>query len=247
MPLVPENVAPLFAKENFDVVNNDKTTVVIDDGRHFIHTTKEKFDVITSDPIDPWVKGCAALNTTEYYQMCKDHLNPGGVMALWMPFYESSLETTKSLISTFFNVFPDGIIWSNDIHGEGYDAVLFGQVGGTVIDVDELQAKLDDEAHADVKESLKQVGFNSVTDLLATYAGQASDLTEWMKDAQINEDKNLRLQYIAGMWYNSYLERDILNDILLYYRFPDNIFKGSESSLSSLKRSLRLTGRDDGN
>jgi spermidine synthase len=164
-----------------------------------------------------------------------------------MPFYESSLETTKSLISTFFEVFPDGIIWSNDINGEGYDAVLFGQVGGTVIDIDELQAKLDDEAHADVKESLRQVGFNSAEDLLATYAGQASDMSEWMKGAQINKDRNLRLQYIAGMWYNSYLERDILNDILQYYRFPDNIFKGSHSSLLSLKRSLRLTGRTDGN
>ena len=246
-PLVPKYVAPLFAKENFDVVNDERTTVVIDDGRHFIHTTKEKFDVITSDPIDPWVKGCAALNTREYYQMCKDHLNPGGIMALWMPFYESSLETTKSLISTFFEVFPDGIIWSNDISGEGYDAVLFGQVGGTVIDVDELQEKLNDDAHRDVKKSLREVGFNSAIDLLATYAGQASDMKEWMKGAQINEDRNLRLQYIAGMWYNSYVEKDILNDILQYYRFPDNIFKGSESSLLSLKHSLSSTSRIDRN
>ncbi len=73
--------------------------------------------MITSDPIDPWVKGCAALNTVEYYQMCYDHLNDGGVMALWMPFYESSDETVKSLITTFFKVFPDAIIWSNDDHG----------------------------------------------------------------------------------------------------------------------------------
>jgi spermidine synthase len=244
-PLVPEYVAPLFAKENNNVVNDPRTTVVCDDGRHFIHTTKEKFDVITSDPIDPWVKGCAALNTKEYYQMCKDHLNPGGIMSLWMPFYESSPETTKSLISTFFEVFPNGIIWSNDAHGEGYDAVLFGQVGPTEINVDELQEKLDDPDHALVAMSLKEVGFNSATDLLATYAGQASDLTEWMKGAQINEDKNLRLQYLAGMWLNSYLEKDILNGIFDYYRFPDNIFKGSDDTLTLLKQSLRSTGRID--
>lgn len=244
-PLVPKNVAPRFAKENFDVVNSPKTTVVIDDGRHFIHTTKQKFDVITSDPIDPWVKGCAALNTVEYYQMCKDHLNPGGVMALWMPFYESSSDTTKSLISTFFKVFPEGIIWSNDAHGEGYDAVLFGQVGGTHVDVDELQAKLDDDEHKDVRESLQQVGFNSAVDLLATYAGQASDMKGWMQGAQINEDKNLRLQYLAGMWYNSYIERDILNNIFTYYKFPDNIFKGSDETLAALKQALQSTGRTD--
>ena len=79
--------------------------------------------MITSDPIDPWVKGCAALNTVEYYQMCKSHLKPGGIMALWIPFYESSESTSKSVIATFFKVFPNGIIWSNDQNGSGYDAV----------------------------------------------------------------------------------------------------------------------------
>lgn len=246
-PLVPENVAPMFAKENHNVVEDPRTEVVIDDGRHFIHTTKEKFDVITSDPIDPWVKGCAALNTIEYYTMCKERLNPGGIMALWMPFYESSPETTKSLISTFFKVFPNGIIWSNDDYGSGYDAVLFGQVGGTKIDVDELRKKLNDTEHARVASSLYEVGFRSATDLLATYAGQASDLQGWMEGAQINTDRNLRLQYLAGMWFNSYIEKDILNGIFEYYTFPEELFIGSDETLTSLKRSLQLTGRISNN
>ena len=114
---------------------------MIDDGRHYIRTLPKdkKFDIITSDPIDPWVKGCAALNTVEYYQMCKDHLNPGGVMALWMPIYESNEETLKSVIGTFFEVFPNGILWTNDVGKKGYDAILFGQVEPTRIDLDELR------------------------------------------------------------------------------------------------------------
>ncbi len=67
-----------IARENPHTVNGKQVEVVYDDGRHFLRTTREKFDIITSDPIDPWVKGCAALNTVEYYQMCRDHLNPGG-------------------------------------------------------------------------------------------------------------------------------------------------------------------------
>src|SRR5208337_729288 len=117
--------------------NNPRVAVVHDDGRHFLRTTKEKFDIITSDPIDPWVKGCAALNTVEYYEMCRSHLNPGGVMSLWIPFYESNPETIKSVLGTFFRVFPRGLIWSNDGGaGDRYDAVLFGQVAGTRIDLD---------------------------------------------------------------------------------------------------------------
>ena len=123
--LVPKVVAPMFDKENYGVVKDSRTQVVLDDGRHFIRTTKEKFDIITSDPIDPWVKGCAALNTVEYYEMCKQHLKPGGVMSLWIPLYESNSETAKSAIATFFKVFPNGILWSNDSDEGGYDAVLF--------------------------------------------------------------------------------------------------------------------------
>ena len=169
-PLVPTVVTPMFGEENYHVVdgivrenphtvNGKQVEVVYDDGRHFLRTTQEKFDIITSDPIDPWVKGCAALNTVEYYQMCRDHLNPGGSVCLWIPLYESNLETVKSVIATFFQVFPNGILWSNEHDGDGYDAVLFGQVEPTVIDVDELQQRLDRPDHQLVKQSLREVGF----------------------------------------------------------------------------------------
>ena len=239
-PLVPRDVTPRFARENYSVVDNKKVEIVRDDGRHFIRTTREKFDVITSDPIDPWVKGCAALNTVEYYQMCKEHLNPGGVMSLWIPFYESNQETIKSVLATFFKVFPNGVVWSNDENGTGYDAVLFGQVEPTVIDVDKLQARLDRPEYADVRASLDDVGFHSAVDLLATYAARAADLGEWMKDAQINTDRNLRLQYLAGMALNNYEETKILNDITRTYQFPRDLFIGNSERSRLLEDRLKI-------
>jgi spermidine synthase len=276
-PLVPTTVTPMFGAENYYVVDGiadqnphlvsrpgdahdqKEVEVVYDDGRHFVRTTREKFDVITSDPIDPWVKGCAALNTVEYYAMCKEHLNDGGVMALWIPLYESNLETSKSVIATFFQVFPDGILWSNDTRGAGYDAVLFGvkKDGPAVFDVDALQARLDRPDHRDVKKSLKDVGFGVssasaggrasdrgvATDLLATYAGQASQLGEWSRDAQINTDRNLRLQYLAGLSFNHYIGERILGSILEHYRFPERTFVGSPARLQALKAALEEAGR----
>jgi spermidine synthase len=246
-PLVPRQVAPRFAKENYDVVSDPRTRIVLDDGRHFMRTTREKFDVITSDPIDPWVKGCAALNTVEYYRMCRDRLNPGGVMALWMPLYESSLDAAKSLIATFFQVFPNGILWSNDTGGAGYDVVLFGSLDPLRIDVDELQGWL--EAHPNVKSSLVEAGFGAAAghdvalDLLSTYAGRASDLRDWMQGAQLNTDRNLRLQYLAGMGLNASQATLILRDILGYYRFPRDIFVGSPEQVENLRSALVRVGR----
>lgn len=238
--LVPAHVTPMFHKENYDVVNDPRVHIEHDDGRHFIRTTKEKFDVITSDPIDPWVKGCAALNTVEYYQMCKEHLNPGGVMSLWIPFYESNPETIKSVLATFFTVFPNGIVWSNDTDGTGYDAVLFGQVEPTRIDVAAWQERLDRPDYKDVKLSLEDAGFHSAVDLLSTYAVRASDLTSWMADAQINTDANLRLQYLAGMALNTYDQAKILNDITRNYHFPKDVFIGREAWTSLLQDRLKV-------
>lgn len=267
-PFVPKFVTPRFTKENYGITDGlakpsggvenpryvvnasgkrTKVTVVFDDGRHFLHTTKEKFDVITSDPIDPWVKGCAALNTIEYYQMAKDHLNPGGVMSLWIPIYESNLATTKSVLGTFFKVYKNGIFWSNDIRGEGYDAVLFGRQDDDHVpqfNLDEMQARIDRPEYALVKQSLSDYDFHSAVDLMATYAGHAPALTSWMSDAQINTDRNLRLQYLAGMWLNSFIGREILSDILRYYRFPRDMFVGSPERVNALEAQLARDGRD---
>ena len=234
-PLVPRIVAPLFAKENYNVVNDPRTEVVIDDGRHFIRTTKEKFDVITSDPIDPWVKGCAALNTLEYYEMCKQHLKPGGVMSLWIPLYESDSATVKSSIATFFKAFPHGLLFSNDDLGDGYDAVLLGQVEPTAFNLDQVQSRLDDASHTRVKQSLQDAGFLTLYSLLSTYAGRATDLRDWTATGQINTDANLRLQYLAGMSFNSYAGSEILNEILQYRQFPEDLFPGSAGRKSALR------------
>ncbi|MFI5457538.1 MAG: fused MFS/spermidine synthase [Isosphaerales bacterium] len=267
-PLVPTIVTPMFGKENYHVVdgiarenphtvNGKQVEVVYDDGRHFLRTTQEKFDIITSDPIDPWVKGCAALNTVEYYRMCRDHLNPGGSVCHWTPLYEMNLDTAKSVIATFFQVFPHGILWSNEREGFGSQAILFGQVEPTVIDVDELQRRLDRPDHQLVKQSLREVGFGEVKavktgeavvqeegiDLLATYFGQAPSLKGWSRGAQINTDRNLRLQYLAGMSLNSDMGERILSSILAYYRFPDQTFVGSPEGVDALKQALDQDGR----
>jgi spermidine synthase len=258
-PLVPTVVTPMFGKENYHIVDNiakeNPTTVegkqvevVYDDGRHFVRTTNEKFDVITSDPIDPWVKGCAALNTVEYYQMCKDHLNDGGVMTLWIPLYESDEATFKSVLATFFQVFPNGVLWSNDVEGEGYDAVLFGikdeNNRGYRINVDEFQARWDRDDHARVRSSLDFVGFETAADLLATYAGHATALGEWSQDAKINTDRNLRLQYLAGMAFNRQEATNLLGGVLKYYQFPkQDLFVGSDEKLRDLEHRLFNAGR----
>jgi spermidine synthase len=222
--LIPRVVATNFAKQNYNVVKNPRVQVVYDDARNFVLTSKEKFDIITSDPIHPWVKGAATLYTKEYFEMCREHLNPGGFVTQWVPLYESNPGVVKSEIATFFEVFPGGTIWANDENGKGYDIVLLGQAGPTKINVDDLQARLDRSDYVDVGVSLREVGFKTAIDLLGTYGGQASDLQAWLRGAEINRDRNLRLQYLAGMNPNLYHEEAIFDDMETYRRYPKDLF-----------------------
>jgi spermidine synthase len=243
-PLIPQVVAEYFAEENYGVVTHPKVEVVYDDARHFILTTREKFDIITSDPINPWVKGAATLYTREYFELCRARLKPGGVITQWVPLYESNLEAVKSEVATFFDVFPEGTIWSNDYEGQGYDVVLLGQEGALRIDVDRLQERLGRGDHVPVDESLSEVGFHSGVDLLATFAGSAADLRPWLQGAVINRDRNLRLQYLAGLSAHDYREIAIYNEMLKHRRYPEKLFVASGAEGKELKRRLGTPSGD---
>src|SRR4029077_20036750 len=193
-PLVPRVVSKYFGAHNFNVILNPKVHVEIDDARHFILTTPQRFDAVTSDPLDPWVKGAATLYTKEFFDVVKDHLNPGGVVTLFVQLYESSTEAVKSEVATFFQAFPNGVVFGNTNNGGGYDLVLVGQLGTMKIDVDAIEKRLQQPEYAPVAQSLHEIGFNSATELFSTFAGNQQMLGPWLADAQINRDRNLRLQ-----------------------------------------------------
>src|SRR5215831_17181618 len=239
-PLVPKVVSTHFAEHNFDVIRNPRVEVRIDDGRHYLLTSKEKFDGITSDPLDPWVKGAAALYTREFFEIAKQHLNPGGVVTQFVQLYESNEEAVKSEIATFFEAFPNGLVFANTVAGQGYDVVLVGQAEPTRIDIDKLEARLNSAGYAPLTKSLSEIGLYSAVDLLATFAGQGKDLQGWLKDATINHDRNLRLQYLAGLGLNLYQADPIYKNMVAFARYPDQLFTGSDANLQRLRQAIHF-------
>jgi len=234
-PLVPRVVSTHFAEHNFNVVANPKVKVHLDDARHYLLTTNEKFDAVTSDPLDPWVKGAATLYTREFFQVVKNHLNPGGVVTLFVQLYESTDSAVKSEIATFLEAFPNGAVFANTVNGQGYDLVLFGQLEAGKINVDTVQARLDDPANAAIAQSLREIGIFSAVDLFGTYAGRQSDMKNWLSDAIINTDRNLKLQYLAGLGLNLYQSDAIYKAMIREVKYPDELFDGSEETLKALR------------
>ncbi|OFW51290.1 MAG: hypothetical protein A3G77_05545 [Acidobacteria bacterium RIFCSPLOWO2_12_FULL_68_19] len=237
-PLVPEVVSRYFSEHNFDVVRNPKVRIVLDDARHYLLTTGERFDAITSDPLDPWVKGAATLYTREFFEVVKAHLNPGGVVTLFVQLYESSDEAVKSEIATFFEAFPAGAVFANTVNNQGYDLVLFGRLGEGPIDVDAIEARLASPEGEPIRRSLAQIGIDSAVELFGTYAGSRTDMANWLRSASINTDRNLRLQYLAGLGLNLYQSNAIYQRMIADVRYPDRLFTGSPGTLGRLRAAI---------
>jgi spermidine synthase len=238
-PLVTQ-MATHFALQNNDVVTKKKdgryldpaVRVVYDDARHYVLTTDGKFDIITSDPIHPWVKGAACLYTKEYFEHVKAHLNPGGLVTQWVPLYESSAEVVKSEIKTFFEVFPNGSIWTNSSDGgTGYDVILLGSVDPIVIDSTTLQKRLDSLV---IALALKDSRLGTAGEILKTFGGGAKDLEPWTATGQTNHDSDLRLQYLAGRANTLAMATEIQTQILMYRQFPNHLFRVSNEERQML-------------
>jgi spermidine synthase len=206
-PNVIHTARQFFASENGGVLDNPKLEIVIDDARHFLATTKETFDIITADPIHPWVRGAASLYTAEFYKLCRSRLTPQGVVTQWVPLYESNPAAVKCELATFLQVFPRASLWSGQNLATGYDLVVVATIGDQEISPRTLSGRM--RTNPALQRSLREIGLPNAEALLSRFAVDGSILNEWLSDAQINRDRNLRLQYLAGLTPESQTAQEI--------------------------------------
>jgi spermidine synthase len=228
----------LFADENYHVLDNPKVEVVFDDARHFLATTREKFDIITSDPIHPWVRGNSILFSREYYGIVRDRLKPGGLATQWVPLYETSELAIKIQMKTFMDAFPNGTVWNTQTSGKGYDVVLVGGEAPLRLDVASIQRRMDENPQ--LKQSLADVKIMSAVDLLATYGASGRDMGAWLSDVPINRDFSLKLEYISGLALNTGEADPIYAHMVQGRTYPAFLASGREDS--ELRRRLKAGG-----
>lgn len=232
-PMVPASARMFFGNENHHVFDDPRVELIFDDARHFLETTRETFDIITSDPIHPWVRGAATLYSLEYLQLARAHLNPGGVVTQWIPLYETDVRSVKSEVATFAQVFPDTTLWNPDMLEEGYDLVALGRTAPAPISEAAIDRRL--AASPAVRDSLAGVSLKSGAAVLSTYAGRSADLAPWLADAEINRERHLRLQYLAGLAANVDERFLIFQAMLAYRRYPADLFVASAELEAQLR------------
>ncbi|MCB9519762.1 MAG: fused MFS/spermidine synthase [Myxococcales bacterium] len=130
--------APLFAAVNHDVLSQPNVEVLRGDGREWLDRVDRRFDVVISQPSNPWVAGNAALFTREFFELMHDRLAPGGIAAQWMHVYAMDDASVDSVLETFGAAFPYVTVW----WPQGVDVVLLGSDAPLTVDVARLRAAL---------------------------------------------------------------------------------------------------------
>ena len=129
--------AALFSHANGNVLEDPRLEIAIQDGRNFLKTSPDSFDVITADPIHPWAAGASYLYTAEYFQMARTHLREGGVMCQWLPTYGLSHEDFRSVVASFAAAFPHMNLWQTS-----HDVLLIGSHAPLQVDLGLLTRRL---------------------------------------------------------------------------------------------------------
>jgi spermidine synthase len=182
-------VARTFEQYNHHVLDNPKLKVVFNDGRNFLLTTKETFDVITADPIHPWFRGAGYLYSAEYFRLAAKHLRPGGMVCQWLPLYEMTSENVKSVVRTFQEHFPYTMLWLT--HN---DAEIVGSNAPIIIDEAELDGRI---ADTELAKDLKRIMMGSATEFLSYFVMGTEGMKKFAQGAIVNTDDNLYLEFSA--------------------------------------------------
>jgi spermidine synthase len=114
--------APLFADVNHGVLSRPNVKGIVDDARSALQLSRERYDVIVSEPSNPWVAGVATLYTPEFYRIARRRLSDDGVFCQWVQLYQLPLQVVAGIVRNVRAVFPHVTVWS----GGAWDVLVLG-------------------------------------------------------------------------------------------------------------------------
>ena len=100
-----------FDAYNHAPLENSKVNLIVGDGRNHLALTRKTYDVIISEPSNPYFAGMSDLFTEEFFTLMREHLNPGGLTCAWVQTYLIDKETFRSIVAAFQAVFPQMTLW----------------------------------------------------------------------------------------------------------------------------------------
>lgn len=182
--------AAYFAKFTRGVLSDRRLKIHINDGRNFALLTPEKYDVIISEPSNPWMAGVANLFSLEHYRTMKDRLAPDGIVCQWFHAYNMSPEDLRMIVRTFTEVFPEASLWASYYP----DLMLIGKKEPLVLDMKNFERAFE---IPEVRQDLAEHGIRSPAGFVASALIFDKELRDLARGARVNSDDHPYLEFSA--------------------------------------------------
>jgi spermidine synthase len=180
-----------FASVNGDVLKNPRVRVVIADGRNFLLTTSERYDVIISEPSNPWIAGLASLFSSEFFALARSRLKPGGIMLQWLQAYHLPPDDLRMIVRTYRTIFPAVSVWNPS----DSDLLLLGSSEPVTIEPAELARRY--ERNPGLRSDLQRIGVRHGAAVAGHLSLGEEDTTRFAAGTGLNDDDRLPLEFSA--------------------------------------------------
>lgn len=180
-----------FVDENRHVLRDPRVRLVVGDARNVLLASDRRWDVIISEPSNPWIGGIAALFTEELYALARERLNPGGVLVQWIDGYTVPPADLKMVVKTLRTAFPATSVWNAQMA----DFLLLARAEPRPIDLDRVEAAW--AASPGLRADLMGIGVRSPLAFLADFVLDETDAGRYAIGADVNTDDRLPLEFSA--------------------------------------------------
>ena len=190
--LSPEVVeaSRFFAEQNRHALDDPRTHLIVGDGRSHLLLSKKQYDVIISEPSNPWIAGVASLFTREFFSAARDRLLPGGIICQWAHTYNISDRDLRSIVATFTSVFPNGTVW---MIGEE-DILLVASTSSLDARIANIETGW---YRPGVAEDLAEVGAREPFALWSLFIAGPAELARYTQSAAVFTDDKSALEFSA--------------------------------------------------
>jgi spermidine synthase len=191
----------LFEQENGAAYRDLRVRLVQEDGRHHLELTDARFDVITLEPPPPIVAGSVHLYSLDFYRLCRRRLQPGGIVAQWLPLHAQSLASARMIARTFLDAYPHVQLWLPSVR----DAVLIGSAEPLEMRLDRVMEAF---ANPTTRANLEPAYLETPQALLATFLWNRRGVERWSDGAPIITDERPLMEFFRHQGGNM-SDRDI--------------------------------------
>jgi spermidine synthase len=174
-----------FSEQNHDVIHNPRINLIVNDGRNFVLTTKNHYDIISADATHPTSSDSWILYTKEFYTLCSTKLSDHGIMCQWIPLHGILENDYRVILATFHTAFPNVAVYYSGGYKTIGHTVLLGSKSPLKIDM-----KMANTLFADslTRDDLAKVNVFNVYDFLNGFVLDQDAINEFRGEVPLNTD-----------------------------------------------------------